>query len=86
MFVFCLLCFRVKDYIVGGLSLKIKDFDGGIYLVKVKVDLGFMEEINVKKFKENFLVDGFIEDLNILFVILFGIIWRYMIEESDVKK
>ena len=83
---FCLLCFRVKDYIAGGLSSKIKDPDGGIHLAKAKADLGLMEEINAKKLKENFPVDGFTEDLNILPAISFGTIWRYMIEESDAKK
>ncbi|CAH3108065.1 unnamed protein product [Pocillopora meandrina] len=57
-------------YIAGGLSSKIKDPD----------------EINAKKLKENFPVDGFTKDLNILPAISFGTIWRYMIEESDAKK
>lgn len=83
---FCLLCFRVKDYIAGGLSSKIKDPDGGIHLAEAKADLGLMEEINAKTLKENFPVDGFTEDLNILPAISFGTIWRYMIEESDGKK
>ena len=83
---FCLLCFRVKDYIAGGLSSKIKDPNGGIHLVKAKADLGLMEEINAKTLKENFPVDGFTEDLNILPAISFGTIWRYMIKESDAKK
>lgn len=78
--------FRVKDYIAGGLSSKIKDPDGGIHLAKAKASLGLMEEINAKKLKENFPVDGFTEDLNILPAISFGTIWRYMIEESDAKK
>ncbi|CAH3139891.1 unnamed protein product [Porites lobata] len=74
------------DYIAGGLSSKIKDPDGGIHLAKAKASLGLMEEINAKKLKENFPVDGFTEDLNILPAISFGTIWRYMIEESDAKK
>ena len=83
---FFLFCFRVKDYIAGGLSSKIKDPDGGIHLAKAKAGLGLMEEINAKKLKENFPMDGFTEDLNILPAISFGTIWRYMIEESDAKR
>ena len=78
--------FRVKDYIAGGLTSKIKDPDDGIHLVKAKASMGLMEKINAKELKENFPVDGFTEDLNILPAISFGTIWRYMIEESDAKK
>ena len=77
---------RVKDYIAGGLSSKIKDPNGGIHLAKAKASLGLMEEINSKELKEFFPVDGFTEDLTILPAISFGTKWRYMIEESDAKR
>ena len=64
-------CRRVKDYIAGGLSYKIKDPDGGIYLAKAKASLGLMEEIHAKELKENFPADGFTDDLNILLAISF---------------
>ena len=78
--------FRVKDYIAGGLSCKIRDSDGGINLAKVKAGLGLMEEVDNNKLKVNFPVDGFTEDLSILPAISFGTIWRYMIEEIDAKR
>ena len=78
--------FRVKDYIAGGLSCKIRDPDGGIHLAKVKAGLGLMEEVDNNKLKVNFPVDGFTEDLSILPAISFGTIWRYMIEENDAKR
>ena len=42
-----MFCFRLKDYIAGGLSFKIKDSDGGIHLAKAKAGLWLMEEINL---------------------------------------
>lgn len=62
----------MKDYIVGGLSSKIKDPDGRIHIVKAKASLGLNEKTNAKILKENFLVDGFAEDLNILPAISYG--------------
>ena len=65
---------RVKDYIAGGLSCKIRDSDGGIHLAKVKAGLGFMEDVDNNKLKVNFPVDGSREDLSILPAISFGTI------------
>ena len=64
--------FRVKDYIAGGLSCKIRDPDGGIHLANVKGALGLMEEVDNNKLKVNFPVDGFTEDLSILPAVSFG--------------
>ena len=48
---FVIVPFRVKDYIAGGLSCKIRDPDGGIHLAKVKAGLGLMEEVDNNKLK-----------------------------------
>ena len=42
--------------------------------------------IDAKNLTDNFLSDGYTDDISILPHVKFGAIWRYIIEDSDAKK
>ena len=77
--------YRVNNYIENGLSKDKEDPDGGVNLAKKKKKLGAADEVD-PELNEKFPCYGFQCGISELPRISFGHIWKYLIEEVDLRK
>ena len=78
--------FRMKHYIDNGLDKKyLRDPDYGVNLMKKKAKLGMFEKAE-PKLSASFPKEGFKSNLSDSPKVLFGTIWKYMIDAVDSKK
>ena len=77
-----LLCltFRVNDYIKNGL-----DKDSGLNLEKKRKNSGAADEVN-PEIQTDFPSDGFECGISVLPRISFSQIWKYSIEDVEIRK
>ncbi|KAK3753046.1 hypothetical protein QZH41_001200 [Actinostola sp. cb2023] len=76
---------RVNDYISNGLGGNIVDPDGGINIEKKRLELGLDEEISPLT-DEAFPIDGFRVGVSDLPKVGYAQIWKYLIEDVELKK
>lgn len=83
---FCFTFFyRVNDYINNGLSNNLVDPDGGVNVQKKRLKLGMIQEVNPTCNAE-FPADGFQVGISCVPRIGYNHIWKYLIEDVELKK
>ena len=77
--------FRVNDYIKNGMDKDVVDPDGGVNLSKKRKILGVAEVVD-PEINENFPSSGFQCGIALLPRISFSHIWKYLIEEVELRR
>ena len=77
--------FRVNDYIKSGMDKDVVDPDDGVNLAKKRKMLGVAEVVD-PEINENFPSGGFQCSVALLLRISFSHIWKYLIEEVELRK
>ena len=82
-----LLCltFRVNDYTKNGLDKDLVDPDRGVNLEKKRINSGAADEVD-PEIQTDFPLDGFECGISVLPRISFSQIWKYLIEDVEIKK